>query len=82
MNEFAITRGKGTTALVPLIHVAQLHQQNRGLQGVQPAVPANLFVVVADLHAMGAETATRRAMAALAVVTMPASPAALRFLVG
>src|ERR1700744_4436825 len=56
-EELAIACGQGAAPLVPPIPVTQFHQQNRSLQSVQPAVPADFFVVIADLHAMCTETA-------------------------
>ena len=56
-EQLVVTCGQGTAALVPRVEMAQLHQQYRGLQGIQAAVPADLLVVVADLHAVGAEAA-------------------------
>src|SRR5882757_1867504 len=56
-EELVIPCGQDAAAIVPLVHVAQFYQQNRSLEGVQPAVPTNLFVMVTDLHAVCPEAA-------------------------
>ena len=37
---------------VPVVDEAELHQQDRGLQGIQAAVPTDFIVVVATVHSM------------------------------
>src|ERR1700761_4813955 len=41
--------------LIPTVNKAQLNAQNRRLQRIEPAIPANLIVVVALPHAVHAK---------------------------
>ena len=63
MNEFGAARNSSIARAPPLIacgDVPQLYLQHRGLDGVQPGVPADLVVEVALAHAVGAEHAHPR----------------------
>ena len=56
-QQAVIAAGQHAPLLVPVVQVLQLHPQHRRLHGVQPAVPANLFVVVAATASMIAQPA-------------------------
>src|ERR1700733_3382595 len=53
----AIVLSESVALSVPAIHKAELDQQNRRLQGVQPAVPTNFIMVVTVAHSMHTQEA-------------------------
>ena len=81
-KELIVPRSQFAALLVPLRQITQLHLENRRLEAVQPRVPANLVVIVAAAHAVGAQHPRMVVDLGRSVVTSPASPIALRFFVG
>ena len=70
-----IAAGNHAPLLVPVVDVLQLHAQHGRLHGIEPAVPANLFVVVAAIAAVIAQTANMiGATGSSFVLTQPPSP--------
>ena len=79
----AQTRSETAPVVVPAVEPAQLHAQQRGLQGVEPRRGADHAVVVARLLAVRSQEADARfGRSGSAVTTAPPSPQAPRFLVG
>ena len=54
-EELVVTDGVVATLLVPLGKIAKFDLEDSGLQAVEAGVPADLFVIVAAAHSVGAE---------------------------
>ena len=57
MEELVVAGGVVAALLVPLGEVAEFDFEDGGLDGVEPGVPADLVVIVAAAHAVGAKDA-------------------------
>lgn len=56
-EELIVEEGVLASLLVPLGQIAEFDLENGGLDGVKAGVPADLVVIVAAAHAVGAEDA-------------------------
>ena len=57
MKEMVVTDGMVAALLIPPGQIAELNLKDGGLDGVEAGVPADLLVIVAVAHAVGAKDA-------------------------
>src|SRR5665213_2781959 len=54
-EQIVVGLGSFPALLVPAFYMAELYQQDGGLQGIKPAVPSDFFVKIALPHAVGTQ---------------------------